>query len=138
MRKWSAIRACSTSKPRTAQASGSITAAAVVALAAVQRRVDGDPVADGHLRDGVAEGDDLAGKLVSRYDRQGGRELAVEDVQVGPADPAAGDGHDDVSPAGGRVRHRRDLDVARSGDDGCLHVTAPMLRSRPTPRRLAT
>jgi hypothetical protein len=89
----------------------------------VEGRIDRDLVADAdpvgrHLR---PDRDDLAGELVPRDHRQRRRELAVEDVQVGPADPAAGNPHDDVLGARRRVGHLGDLDLARLLDDDSPH-----------------
>ncbi len=67
------------------------------ALAAPKHRLDGDPVPRRHPVHVVADLDDLARELVPRHDRVArGLELAVEDVQVGPADPGAGDADDHV------------------------------------------
>jgi hypothetical protein len=54
----------------------------VVALVAVQRRVDGHAVADTSLGYSVADGDHGAGEFVAGHDRQRWRELAVQDVQI--------------------------------------------------------
>jgi hypothetical protein len=96
----------------------------VVALVAVQGRVHRHPVADAALGDVVSDRHHLTGELVAGDDRQRRRELAGQDVQVGTAEPAPGDGHHDVSRAGRRVVERGDLDLAGSADHGGSHWTS--------------
>jgi len=62
---------------------------AVVAFVAVQRRVDRDARADCELADSRADRHDHTGELVPGHDRQRGRELALQDVQVRSAQAAA-------------------------------------------------
>src|SRR3954465_6830262 len=70
-------------------------AAAEVAVPAEQRRLDRDDVTDAHAGHVAPDRDPLAGELVAGDDRIARRrELAVDDVQVGAADPA-GVGRDD-------------------------------------------
>src|SRR5581483_6905223 len=63
------------------------------------------------------------------HDRQGGRELAFQDVQVGAAQAAGRDLDHHLAGAGRRVVHALDADHAGGADDDCLHLTAP--RERP-------
>ena len=72
---------------------------AVVALVAVERRVDRHPLPDAQLGHVGPDRRDGAGELVAGNDRQRRRELALEDVQVGAADPAGGHLDDDVARA---------------------------------------
>jgi hypothetical protein len=82
-------------------------AAAEVALAAVEGRVDGHLVADAHpVRGRVdrrADRDHLTGELVSRRDRERRGELAVGDVEVGAADAARGHVDHDLARSGCRI-----------------------------------
>lgn len=102
---------------------------AVVTLVAVQRGIDGDQVAQGQLVDVGAQSHDLTGELMAGDDRQGRRELALEDVQIGTAQPACRDPDDDVTGARGRIGNRRHRHFADGLDDRCPHFTAP--RERP-------
>jgi hypothetical protein len=70
---------------------------AVMALVAVQRRVDGNAGADRELVDGRADRGDHTGELVPGHDWQRWRELAVQDVQVRTAQAARRHGHDGLA-----------------------------------------
>jgi len=100
-------------------------ATAVVALVALQRRVHRHLVTDGALGDVRADRHDITGELVAGHDGQGGCELSLEDVQVRAADAAPGHGDDDLARAGSGVRHGGHVHLTRSGDDCCLHLSAP-------------
>ena len=73
---------------------------AVVALVAVQRRVDRDPLADAQLVHIGADRGDGPRELVPGDDGQRRREFALEDVQVGAADAAGGHLDDDLARTG--------------------------------------
>src|SRR5439155_8682295 len=68
--------------------------------------------------------------LVPGDDREAGRELALEDVQVGAADAAPGDLDDHLARSGCRVGNRRHLELARGLDVDGPHFTAPNERPR--------
>lgn len=104
-----------------------VPGAAGIAVAAEQRRVDGHPVA--HLpaaRDALAQFDDLAGELVAGNDRiGGGREVAVGDVEVGPADTGGTDFHHHLALARGWVGYLADPNRTRLVNDRGPHCGSP-------------
>ncbi len=68
---------------------------------------------------------------MTRDDRVASRlEIAFEDVDVGSADAAGLDLHDDVGRTGGRVIDSPDPDLMWLLDDDSFHLTAPMVRPR--------
>src|SRR3569833_291215 len=97
-----------------------VAGAARAAVAAEQRRVDRDAVADLPLARHVrAELDDFPGELVPGDDGiRRGREVPVGDVQVGPADPARCDLDDDLAFSGFRLGHLAAPDLAGPVDAG--------------------
>ncbi|CAA9381831.1 MAG: hypothetical protein AVDCRST_MAG21-1695 [uncultured Nocardioidaceae bacterium] len=99
-----------------------VAALAEVALAAAQRRVDPDPVADLDADHLVPDVHDRPAELVADHDGVGRRrELAVDDVDVRPADPAGRDLDHHVLRPGDRLRDVLDRHLVRRLDHHCLH-----------------
>jgi hypothetical protein len=103
---------------------------AEVALPAVQRRVDRHRVTDLQLGDVRSDLGHPAGELVPRDHRQARRELPLQDVQVGAADPAGGDLDHHVAAARARVVDALHRDLTWCADHRCSHETTS-LRSAP-------
>jgi hypothetical protein len=97
-------------------------APAEVAVATEERRLHGHDVAHAEVADVPAQRDDLAGELVARDDGVfRADELAVDDVEIGPADPAAVGRDDDAVGCGSRVVAALDRDLAGAGKDDGAH-----------------
>ena len=109
--------------PAVAQVDGA--AAAVRAVAAVDRGVEGDPIADREIADGVAARRDRAGRFVSHDDRRDApARRAVVAVHVAAADAARGDAHQDLVGRGRRRGQVGDLEVSVAGQQQGLHRVA--------------
>lgn len=102
--------------------------AAVAALVAVQRGVDGHLVADGQFGDVGADGDDLALRTRGPDDRQGGGELPWRMCRSVPQSPQDATFTTTSHAAGRGVVDRGDGHFAGGLDDGCPHLTAPSER----------
>ena len=116
------------------QAVRRVAAAAVGAGTARADAGDDDPVADRVVADGRADLDDRADSLVPEDPALGhGGHVALEDVQVGPADRGGVDPHDRVA---GLEQHGVGdlvpaLDV-RTVVDECLHDVPPDVAGAPS------
>src|SRR5262249_41935560 len=99
--------------------------AAVVALVAVERRVDGDTVTCPQSGHAGPQRDHDTRELVPRHQRRRRREPAAQDVQIGAAEPTRAHPDDDLARRRSGIVHGGDLHTAGSGDDGCFHFTAP-------------
>ena len=80
----------------------------------MQGRIDGDLIADPEAVDIVVDIDDLAPELVTGNERETiPAQFAVDQMQVGAADPAFPDRDDHLAGRRGRVREIDDLDQSR-------------------------
>jgi hypothetical protein len=105
---------------------------AAPAPAAVERGIDGDPVALLQVLFHVgAAGHDLAGEFVAWRDRiRSRRELAIEDVQVRPADPAAVNPHEHLTRARNGVGYLRDVSTSWLVDHDGAHSSSSCFFTR--------
>ena len=95
---------------------------AVRTLAAREGRIDRDPVTGSELRDPLAHGLDHPGRLVTRNDRiPRGRELSIQDVEVGAAETDGLDPDEHVAGTWHGVGDLRQGPRPRFGEDDGPH-----------------
>ena len=106
--------------PAVAQVGGA--AAAVRAVAAIDRGIEGDPLADREIAHGIAARRDRTGRFVPHDDgRDAPARRAVEPVHVAAANAARGDAHQDLVGRGRRRGQVGDLEVSVAGQQQGLH-----------------
>ena len=117
-----------------------IVAEILAALAAIGAMAAGpaepgnaDPVADAEALRALAQRRDPADDLVAGHDRQRALKVAVDDMEIGPADAAGGDLDQQLARAGRRHRPLDRRAAARPAGPAASRASWPRLTASPRP-----